>query len=71
MKTGKSEYLNDRKNDQVHVHYLTSTQSGAGKHTLESGCQSIRPSTIMLIPAGRLFSMSLTKTLGHVLVVIT
>jgi AraC family transcriptional activator of mtrCDE len=54
-KTGKGEYLNDRKNDQVHVHYLISTQSGAGKLTLESGCQSIGPSTIMLIPAGTPF----------------
>ena len=54
-KTGKGEYLNDRKNDQVHVHYLISTQSGAGKLTLDSGCQSICPNTIMLIPAGTPF----------------
>jgi AraC family transcriptional activator of mtrCDE len=64
MKTGKSEYLNDRKNDQVHVHYLISTQSGAGKLTLESGCQSIRPSTIMLIPAGTPFLYELDVDIG-------
>jgi AraC family transcriptional activator of mtrCDE len=54
-KTGKGEHLNDRQNDKVHVHYLISTQSGAGKLTLESGCQSIGPNTMMLIPAGTPF----------------
>jgi AraC-like DNA-binding protein len=54
-KTGKGEYFNGRQNDSVHVHYLISTQSGTGKLTLESGCQSIGPNTIMLIPAGTPF----------------
>jgi AraC-like DNA-binding protein len=54
-KTGKGEYFNGRQNDRVHVHYLISTKSGAGKLTLDSGCQSIAPNTIMLIPAGTPF----------------
>ena len=54
-KTGKGEYFHGRKNDSVHVHYLISTQSGAGKLTLETGCQSIVANTIMLIPAGTPF----------------
>jgi len=54
-KTGKGEYFNDRQNDSVYVHYLISTQSGAGKLTLDSGCQSIAPNTVMLIPAGTPF----------------
>ena len=54
-KIGKGEYFNGRQNDSVHVHYLISTQSGTGKLTLESGCQSIGPNTIMLIPAGTPF----------------
>ena len=54
-KIGKGEYFNGRQNDSVHVHYLISTQSGAGKLTLDSGCQSISPNTIMLIPAGTPF----------------
>jgi len=54
-KTGKGEYFNGRHNDRIHVHYLISTQSGAGKLTLDSGCQSIAQNTIMLIPAGTPF----------------
>jgi AraC family transcriptional activator of mtrCDE len=54
-KTGKGEYFNGRQNDSVHVHYLISTQSGAGKLTLDTGCESILPNTIVLIPAGTPF----------------
>ncbi len=54
-KSGKGEYFHGKKNDSVHVHYLISTQSGAGKLTLETGCQSIAANTIMLIPAGTPF----------------
>ena len=54
-KTGKDEYFHGRKNDSVHVHYLISTQSGAGKLTLETGCQSQQ---------GPLFYMSLTLIIG-------
>lgn len=54
-KTGKGEYFKGRQNDHVHVHYLISTKSGAGKLTLDSGCQSIAPDTTLLIPAGTPF----------------
>jgi len=54
-KTGKGEYFNGRQDDSVHVHYLISTQSGAGKLTLETGYQSIVANTMMLIPAGTPF----------------
>jgi AraC-like DNA-binding protein len=54
-KTGKGEYFNDRISDRVHVHYLISTKSGAGKLTLDSGSQSITPNTILLLPAGTPF----------------
>jgi AraC family transcriptional activator of mtrCDE len=54
-KTGKGEYFHSPQNDRVHVHYLISTRSGAGKLTLDSGSQSITPNTIMLIPAGTPF----------------
>lgn len=54
-KTGKGEYFHGHKNDRVHVHYLISTKSGGGKLTLNSGCQSISPNTIMLLPAGTPF----------------
>ena len=54
-KTGKGEYFNGRQDDSVHVHYLISTQSGAGKLTLDSGYQSIVANTMMLIPAGTPF----------------
>jgi AraC family transcriptional activator of mtrCDE len=54
-KTNKGELFNGKQNDTVHVHYLISTQSGAGKLTLDSGCQSITPNTMMLIPAGTPF----------------
>jgi AraC family transcriptional activator of mtrCDE len=54
-KTGKGEYFNGKQNDSVHVHYLISTNSGAGKITLDSGCQSILPNTMLLIPAGTPF----------------
>lgn len=54
-KTGKGAYFKGQKNDHTHVHYLISTKSGAGKLTLDSGCQSIAPDTILLIPAGTPF----------------
>jgi AraC-like DNA-binding protein len=51
-KSNKGESFNSRQHDRINVHYLISTKSGAGKLTLDSGCQSITPNTIMLIPAG-------------------
>ena len=54
-KNGKGECIDGRQNDRVHVHYLISTKAGAGKLTLDSGCQSIGPNTMMLIPAGTPF----------------
>lgn len=54
-KTGKGEVFNGKHNDRVHVHYLISTKSGAGKLTLASGQTPVMPNTIMLIPAGTPF----------------
>jgi AraC family transcriptional activator of mtrCDE len=54
-KTGTGEYFNGQKNDRVDVHYLISTHSGAGKLTLDSGCQAIAANSTMLIPAGTPF----------------
>lgn len=54
-KTGKGEYFNGLQNARIHVHYLISTRSGAGKLTLADGQHSITPNTIMLIPAGTPF----------------
>lgn len=54
-KTGKGEFFNGRQSDRVHVHYLISTRSGAGKLTLASGQKSITANSIMLIPAGTPF----------------
>jgi AraC family transcriptional activator of mtrCDE len=54
-KTGKGEIFDSKENDRIHVHYLISTKSGAGKLTLNSGQKSITQNTVMLIPAGTPF----------------
>lgn len=51
-KTGKGEFFNNQSKDRTHVHYLISTQSGAGKLTLETGQYSIPPGSILLLPDG-------------------
>lgn len=54
-KTGKGEFISDKDDDRIHVHYLISTKSGGAKLSLESGEHLICANTLMLLPAGTPF----------------
>ena len=54
-KTGIGEVFEHKSTNRTHVHYLLTTQSGAGKIRLENGEHLIMPGSILVLPAGTPF----------------
>ncbi len=54
-KMGSTDELEDRNKKNIHVHYLLSTNAGEGKISFNNTEYSIKPGSIVLIPAGTPF----------------